>query len=90
MSEIDAKNKLTEWQGHWANFLDALNTTNCHTYFSDMEYILDIRKRIQEGDPETLQHAQEVRNIRNVVWPVYEFEKCLNGEDFDFDNHVKS
>lgn len=90
MSEIEYNSNLKEQQGHWVNFLDALNTTNCHTYFSDWPPNLEYRKKIQEGDSKTLLQAKKHRSIHNIIWPIYEFEKCLNGEDFDFDNYVKS
>lgn len=81
--EYHKERKRVEEGGN--DWLDRMNATNCQDLFSE-SWILELRKKIQQGDPAQVEIAEK-RIKTDVRWWVYEFEKCINGDDFDFSDH---
>ena len=81
--EYNKERKRVEEGGN--DWLGRMNATNCQDLFSE-NWILEIREKIQQGDPAQVEIAEK-RIKTDVRWWVYEFEKCINGDDFDFSDH---
>ena len=60
--------------------IDEMKTTNCNSWFK-----LN-RDHMKGMDPSQLQQRINERRINDSFWWISEFDKCVNGEDFDFSN----
>jgi len=60
--------------------IDDLKKTNCNSWFK-----LN-REAMKEMDPNQLHQRVNERRINDSFWWISEFDKCVNGEGFDFSN----
>jgi hypothetical protein len=89
MSDEEYNKKRKEVEETLRDYVENLNSTNCQSLFSDNSWILELRKQIQQGDPVQIEIAEK-RIKTSVAFWVYELEKCLNGDNFDFSDHQEA
>jgi len=85
MSEEEYNKERKRVEEGMSDWLGRMNATNCQDLFSE-EWELELRKKIQEGDPFQIEIAEK-RIKTSVHWWIYELEKCITGDDFDFSDH---
>ena len=73
-------------EGPLYKFLEVMSDTNCEAFFKT-ELMLKYKSYLDDGVEEWKARADS-RLVNSALWMIQEFERCLNGDDFDFTDYT--